>query len=170
MPDDGSLHTFIIALFFCIVAAAVVSDVRSLLIRNSFSMALFTLYPAYVLTAPVTVDWLGAIGVAIAVFAAGLVLFTLRLLGGGDVKLLAVLALWAGPGELVHFLLATTLAGGALAVLMLSPSRFALASLCERAGAEGLSGRLLGSSIPYALAIATGTFATIAPMLLVPSP
>ena len=67
---------------------------------------------------------LGAAGLdlaaAAAVFLAGAVAFRFRLLGGGDVKLLAAGALWLGAAALGPFLLATALAGGVLALGFLS--------------------------------------------------
>lgn len=59
------------------------------------------------------------VAAAVLVFAGGAVAFQLRLLGGGDVKLLAAAALWLGAGTLAPFLLGTALAGAALAVLFL---------------------------------------------------
>jgi prepilin peptidase CpaA len=59
----------------------------------------------------------------LAVLALGLLAFWRGWLGGGDVKLAAVIALWAGPGRLSDFSLATALAGLALAAVMLSPLR-----------------------------------------------
>lgn len=59
----------------------------------------------------------------LAVFAVLAVLFWRGWLGGGDVKLAAAIALWAGPGRLSDFSLATAVAGLALAAVMLSPLR-----------------------------------------------
>jgi Flp pilus assembly protein protease CpaA len=43
-------------------------------------------------------------------------LFARRLIGGGDVKLIAAMTLWAGPDHLALFALVTSLAGGGLAL------------------------------------------------------
>ena len=51
-----------------------------------------------------------------AVLAVGFVLFTFNLFGGGDVKLLAAVALWAGPSAIVDVFLATAVLGGAMAL------------------------------------------------------
>ena len=67
--------------------------------------------------------WLWGLGTGIAVFALGAALFWRGWMGGGDVKLAAVIALGAGPGRLSDFSLATALAGLALAAVMLSPLR-----------------------------------------------
>ena len=79
---------------------------------------------------------------ATAVFVVGAVAFRFRLLGGGDVKLIAAAALWLGAAALGPFLLATALAGGALAVGFL---------LARHARREGLA-----AGLPYGIAIAAG--------------
>lgn len=40
------------------------------------------------------------------------VLFAFNLIGGGDVKLIPAVALWAGPSLTIKFLLITTICGG----------------------------------------------------------
>jgi prepilin peptidase CpaA len=81
---------------------------------------------------------------AAAVFAAGALGFHLRLLGGGDAKLLAAGALWLGAAALGPFLLATALAGGLLALGVL------LAGVARRTAAAPAAG------LPYGIAIAAG--------------
>lgn len=161
-----SLENISIALFVFIVCAAIANDVRALKIQNCYSISLAVLYPAYVLSAGCSIDWLGSLAVATIVFVVGVALFTFRLVGGGDVKLIAALSLWAGPGAVLPFLVVTTLVGGALAILMLTPTRYVLAAMLESAGADCLRDRLLGPSIPYAIPIAAGAAVAIAPVLL----
>jgi prepilin peptidase CpaA len=48
-------------------------------------------------------------------------LFSRGLLGGGDVKLLAVATLWAGPAATLPLLVLTGLLGGLLCLLVLTP-------------------------------------------------
>src|SRR5687768_2562932 len=48
--------------------------------------------------------------VALLTLVAGIAIWNRGLLGGGDVKLLAALSLWAGPGHVGSLLLATGLA------------------------------------------------------------
>ena len=73
----------------------------------------------YVLVSPVPVAWPAALGLAVVVFVVGLGLFARELIGGGDVKLIAALSLWAGPEQFVWFMLVTTLTGGALSLISL---------------------------------------------------
>lgn len=52
-----------------------------------------------------------------------LVLFLLGGMGGGDVKLMASVAAWAGIGQVVAILLASAIAGGALAIAYMIAGR-----------------------------------------------
>lgn len=58
------------------------------------------------------------LGLALAAFAVFAVMFALKMMGGGDVKLLTVLALWITPSDFMQLLLIMALAGGALTVVM----------------------------------------------------
>jgi prepilin peptidase CpaA len=53
------------------------------------------------------------------VFLVGALLYSRRLVGGGDVKLLAAAALWAGAAQLPSLLLLTGICGGVLSLLLL---------------------------------------------------
>ncbi|MGI9376888.1 peptidase [Altererythrobacter sp. FM1] len=58
------------------------------------------------------------IGIAIATFAVLSVLFALKWMGGGDVKLLTALALWIEPTWFLKLLIMMALLGGALTLAM----------------------------------------------------
>jgi prepilin peptidase CpaA len=60
------------------------------------------------------------LGVALAAFAILAGLFALRMMGGGDVKLLTALALWVRPDLFLELLLIMALAGGALTIVMVA--------------------------------------------------
>ncbi|MFO1127367.1 MAG: prepilin peptidase [Rhodospirillales bacterium] len=159
------LHLFVDFAFFALLGAAAVIDVRTLRIPNEICLSILILYPAHVLTGGGAITWLPA-GLALAVFVAGFVPFGLRWMGGGDVKLMAVVALWAGPPLIVDFLVLTALVGGVFAVAMLAPSRFVLATALDAVGADRLRDAVLGRSIPYAVAIAIGAAGSLGPALL----
>ncbi len=102
-------------------------------------------------------------GLHVAVGAAGLVIgmgmFAMGWIGGGDAKLFAAAALWLGWPAATTFLMATTLAGGGLAVLLLM-----LRTQLVRAHTPTLGGwvdRLTtpGAPAPYGVAIACGALA-----------
>src|SRR3546814_3958061 len=88
--------------FAGILVAAAASDWRSLTIPNRYSLAAVALFPSYAIAMGGTVDWAVHLGFAGAAFGLGFVLFALRLCGGGDVKLFAAVALWAGPRSEEH--------------------------------------------------------------------
>lgn len=81
------------------------------------------------------------IGVATIVFALFAAMFAFGWMGGGDVKLLAALALWLPWQALILLLFIMSLAGGALTLGMLVWSRLKRAGPLE---------------IPYGVAIAFG--------------
>jgi prepilin peptidase CpaA len=156
MTLTDMLDCLAIAFFTGFMLWAAVSDFRSYTIPNFIPLAVALLYPMHALAIPGGADWSGALITAAAVFAVGAVLFMLRLAGGGDVKLMAALALWAGPGMIVPSLLVTGLAGGALALAMLTwlrvlrPRRYAVIG-------DGVTRMPVAkTSMPYGVAIAAG--------------
>ena len=119
----------IIFAFTGLLVIAAVGDWRRYLIPNWISLAILALYPPFVLSSnllgspSVAVPWLASLGVAAIVFIVLAALFAMNKLGGGDVKLISALSLWAGPGLLAGFLVITSLAGGVLALVFLVRSR-----------------------------------------------
>jgi prepilin peptidase CpaA len=140
-----------IALF----AAAAVTDARSRRIPNPVSIALAALGLLRIATALVAGE--GALTAALdlaaatAVFALAAIAFRFRLLGGGDVKLLAAGTLWLGAAALGPYLVTTALAGGLMAVAFVA-WHFVLPG----------SMRAAQPSLPYAVAIAAGGILTTA--------
>jgi prepilin peptidase CpaA len=131
-----------------VLAAA--SDLRRYLIPNRLCLAVAAGYGLAAATLP-PATWLSGLAVGAAVFAAGALLFARGWLGGGDVKLGAAVALWAGPAFFSDFALATALAGAAVAAVMLSPARRLMPAA---PGAELLSG--LRQPMPFGVALAAG--------------
>jgi prepilin peptidase CpaA len=58
------------------------------------------------------------VGVALAAFAILAVLFAMRAMGGGDVKLLTALALWIEPGWFLRLVIMMALIGGVLTLVL----------------------------------------------------
>ena len=85
----------------------------------------------------------------------GTALFSAKMLGGGDVKLLAALGLWVDLGHAPFLIASVFIAGGLLALLMLS-SRL----LFRRS--DGATLRERSGRIPYAVAIAAGSLFLLA--------
>lgn len=131
-------------------------DARRYEIPNRISLLLALVYPLHLLASAGRTDWLGGLITAAVLFALGAILFFFRLVGGGDVKLLAAGGLWAGPALVSPYLLVTTLAGGALALALISVRswRRARAVLAGPDAAAALP--LARQRMPYGVAIAAG--------------
>ena len=93
---------------------AALTDLRERRIPNWLTAGAAALYPVYLVLTPVPTAWLGAFGLALLVGVVGVVLFARGLVGGGDVKLIAAISLWAGLDHFAIFALVTTLTGGVL--------------------------------------------------------
>lgn len=100
-----------------------------------------------------------------------LIPFMLGGMGAGDVKLLAVIGAWQGPGFVWFCFLCTAIAGGILSVVQLARSKRLFSTLkytvflfipgAPKVNAFGtLATAKTGEAFPYAVAIAAGTFAT----------
>lgn len=149
-----SFATIMLVLTCTVFAGALVhaalSDFKAFRIPNHDSLAIVAAFmvavPALGLGLEVTA-WHVAAGMV--VFAAGAVLFMLKVWGGGDVKLVAAVALMTGFVGLPRFLLVMALVGGMLALVLL---------LCQRFAANGSWGARMAAPghVPYGIAIAAG--------------
>lgn len=167
------------AAFSAMLGLAAFIDLRERRIPNRLTAGLALLYPIYVLLSPVPVAWPAALGLAAVVFLIGLGLFVRDLIGGGDVKLLAALSLWAGPEHFVWFMLVTTLTGGALSLICLWYRRWGgmiephLAGLglatTTSSGAPPEAPQSVATAsaatLPYAVAISAGGIAVVIQLL-----
>lgn len=103
---------------FCI-SYAIVSDLRRLIIPNWIPIALVAAFPIFALV-HLGVDRIPAhVLVAVVVFLISLVFFVADWMGGGDIKLLAALMLWVGPGTAPEFLVVMSLLGAMLAITLM---------------------------------------------------
>ena len=101
----------------------------------------------------------------------GVFIFSLGWLGGGDVKLLAALALWAGPDYLVLLLLITGISGGVLAIAYILSAFVAknptvsgavdwmFTHVLRRPAPMLIASNSQGIELPYGVAIAVAGFA-----------
>jgi len=152
------------SIFLIVVLAAFIgtfyaaySDWRKFIIPNYMSLIIVALYPVAVFTAPVEVDWLFALLTAGITFVVGFLLFATGFFGGGDVKLITGLSLWAGPSLIVSFLVSVVLAGGILVILILM--REAVKQSEEAGGLiRGAKAAIRARTpVPYGVAIAFGS-------------
>lgn len=165
LPLLPPLPHLVLLAFALLLVWAAVSDFTRYIIPNRLCAAIVLLYPAWAMLSPQT-DWAGAILVALAVFAIGAALFGAGLMGGGDVKLMAAAALWAGPMLVLPFLFITAAAGGVLALVMLSPFGMLIPHAPTALFRDGIRPKRAKQSMPYGIAIAaSGLF--VAAQLLV---
>src|SRR6059058_6521661 len=147
MFNGAFTEALLIGLAAILVVAAVV-DVRTFTISNRLNLTVAALAPLYWLSIPLA--W-PAVAIHIAAGAGVFVLlaaaFYAGMMGGGDVKLAAALALWFSPQSTLKFLVLMSLAGGILTVGILVWHR-----------AKQREGR---PQIPYGVAIAFGGLAIL---------
>jgi prepilin peptidase CpaA len=145
--------------FGALLLAASVSDVLRLRIPNPIPLGLLALFAVELLlrTSPAApVDHLMAMGLALVIL---LPLFALDMLGGGDVKLLAVVALWLGMTKLAPLLILVGVVGAIFALLWLALRWLVRTGLPGRSLPMSLQAR---APLPFALPIA------LVAMLLLP--
>lgn len=145
-------------LFLMIVMACALYDLVEFRIPNGLTSSLVGLFAVWIVArrlAPAEIA--GHLIVGLVVLVCSAFLFRFRLLGGGDVKLLAATCLWAGPnGFLAHLLLTSLFAVGVLWFIVIARWLYTLAlATVPRIGALPAP-RVFqrGAGIPYGIAIA----------------
>ena len=125
-----------------LVAAAI--DVRTFTISNRLNAAVALLAPLYwwSIGMPLWPDVAVQVGIALIVFLLLAGAFYAGMMGGGDVKLAAALALWLSPASTLKFLVIMSIAGGVLTLVVLGMHR-----IRKKPGRP---------EIPYGVAIAFG--------------
>lgn len=104
----------------CLVIAAGLRDLTTMTIPNWISgLLILGFFPAawMVGLGPMTVA--AHVGVAVAALLVGMGLFAMRVIGGGDAKLMSAACLWLGVSGSPMFILGTALAGGVLCLALL---------------------------------------------------
>jgi prepilin peptidase CpaA len=145
--------TLITSIFCALVALAAVQDLFQLKISNAFPVILVALFGAWVWQTGFETDvWENAVMFAI-VLAIGTLLFSKGWFGGGDVKLLATIALWFDLSGGLSLVMWTTLGGGLLSLLFIFLRR--VVSVPASAAGRFPALRKKGP-IPYGIAIAAG--------------
>lgn len=143
---QGGFSWFLVGMLAAALAVAAFCDWKSRIIPNWLNGAIallaipfwwatgLALWPEIALQVVVALTLLALFSLA---FAAGV-------MGGGDVKMLAALALWLAPLATVKLLVIMSIAGGVLTIAMFIPHRIA-----KEAGQP---------EIPYGIAIAFAGF------------
>src|SRR5260221_1271550 len=148
MLNGGFTDLLLLALAATLVVAAVI-DVRTFTISNRLNAAVDAGDRMYWVSIALN-PWQGmaiqlAAGAIVFVLLAGA--FFAGVMGGGDVKLAAALALWFSPAGTVKFLVLMSVAGGVLTLGIVAWHR-----------AQRREGR---PEIPYGVAIAFGALAIL---------
>jgi prepilin peptidase CpaA len=141
-------------LFPALMAFAAVSDLLTMTISNRISLMLIA---GFVLLAAFGGMSLHAasmhVGAGLAVLTVAFACFAAGWIGGGDAKLAAATALWFGFDHLLFYLLYAAVAGGTLALVLLSFRNWALpAMLLSQEWVHRLQDTKRG--IPYGVALA----------------
>jgi prepilin peptidase CpaA len=138
------------------VLFAAAMDLFTMTIPNRVSLAMVA---AFVLLAPFTglapMDLASHVGAGLLVLAGGILLFIPGWVGGGDAKMAAAVALWLGMDHVLIFLLCAALAGGSLAMFVLTLRQVPMPAVIAT---QPWAARLLsrGGGIPYGIALAVG--------------
>jgi len=127
-----------------LVAAA--SDIRSRTIPNMLNLVIALSAPIGWWAAGLALwpDIAWQVGAAFALFAAFAALFAVGGIGGGDVKLIAALALWIDARLILSLLMVMAIVGGVISAVMIVMRRF------KTAEGDGE----MAEEVPYGVAIA----------------
>ena len=156
----ASLQAFAVLTFAALVLAAAAKDLTSYTIPNWISLALLAAFPVAALAAGFSLPQVGVhAAVGIGALLIGMGMFAAGWIGGGDAKLFAAAALWLGWPAVGSFLVVTCIAGGALALMLLSARSAWVRPFVVR-GPKWLT-RLAepGENVPYGVAICVGALA-----------
>ena len=118
--QGGVFHYGLLVALAIALLYAAATDIRRRQIDNWLTAGIALSAPLYWWASGLSL-WPGVaiqVGVAIAVFAVLAGLFALRMMGGGDVKLLTALALWIVPQDFFKLLIVMALVGGLLTVFV----------------------------------------------------
>ena len=141
---NGAFTEILLALLALLLVVAAFIDVRTFTISNRLNLAVALAAPLYWWSAhlPIWPDIGLQVAIAAGVFALLAAAFYAGMMGGGDVKLAAALALWFSPLSTARFLIFMSIAGGLLTLVVVGLHR-----LRKKPGKP---------QVPYGVAIAVG--------------
>ena len=139
----------------CMVLTAMITDITRFIIPNLLVVMILLTYPSLLFIAPVMPDWQISLLIALGTFFIGFGMFALKLMGGGDVKLLAVLALYLGKESFFDFLFWTAIFGGILSVVLVTVRPIVTYLVTKAGKPPNFVPRILivGEPAPYGVAI-----------------
>lgn len=141
---NGAFTEILLGILALLLVVAAVIDVRTFTISNRLNLGVALMAPLYWWSAhlPLWPDIGIQVAIAAGVFALLAVAFYAGMMGGGDVKLAAALALWFSPQSTLRFLVFMSIAGGVLTLVVVGLHRL-----------KKKPGKL---EVPYGVAIAGG--------------
>jgi prepilin peptidase CpaA len=121
----GTIQIAMLGLLGLMLLAAAATDLRSRTIPNRLTLAIALTVVPFWLASGLSPwpDMAVQVGFALLLFILFAGLFALGAMGGGDVKLIAALALWLPAASLLPMLFIMSIAGGALTLAMLIRKR-----------------------------------------------
>jgi prepilin peptidase CpaA len=171
--DAMPIEQYLAVTLLLLVSIAALSDLATRRIPNSLLLAglvcalalrLLSANPASSLLAA-----LGGMGLGLAMF---LPFYLLRGMAAGDVKMMAVVGAFAGPGDAFQIAVLSWCAGGVMALLLvlvrgrlrlvLANLRFMLHGVPPGAETTASPGQTSAGSMPYGVAIAVGSVLVLA--------
>jgi len=159
---NAGFTELLLGLLAILLVVAAVIDVKTFTISNGLNAAVALLAPVYwwSIGLPLWPDASIQVGVAAGVFVVLAATFYLGMMGGGDVKLAAAIALWFKPFATLKFLVIMSLAGGLLTIIVLL--------LHKKRGKAPIDGDAPAAKpeVPYGVAIAIGALWILAQRFL----
>jgi prepilin peptidase CpaA len=146
---NGVFTEILLGILAITLVFAAVVDVKTFTISNRLNAFIALLAPLFWWSTGLDL-WPDAaiqMGVAVIVFALLAAAFYAGMMGGGDVKLAAALALWFSPISTMKFLILMSIAGGVLTLVVVAIHR-----------ARKKEGK---PQVPYGVAIALGALAIL---------
>lgn len=118
--QSGFFHYFLLAALAGALLLAAFTDLRRRQIDNWLNAAIALSAPLFWWSCGLSLwpDIAIQLGIAFTAFAILAALFAFGAMGGGDVKLLAALALWIKPEWFLQLLMVMALAGGGLTIVL----------------------------------------------------
>jgi len=151
------VQALFVAVFPALVITAALRDVTSYTIPNWISLALVAGFGPAALAMGLPLPVLGLhLGVGVLGLVAGMAMFALGWIGGGDAKVFAAGALWLGWPAVGAYAALTGLAGGGLALTLLALRSGYLRPYVVTGPAWFSRLAEPGENVPYGLAIAVG--------------
>jgi prepilin peptidase CpaA len=146
---NGAFTEILLGALALLLLIAAVIDVRTFTISNRLNLTIALLAPLYWWSAalPLWPDVGMQVAIAAGVFALLAAAFYAGMMGGGDVKLAAALALWFSPMSTLKFLIFMSIGGGLLTLVVVAIHR-----IRKRQGKP---------EVPYGVAIAFGCLAIL---------